>query len=201
MSCFKFQLNILPCFITSVTVALWFQTLKGRFNTKYQYLINISSQWRHNERDAVSNHQPHDYLRNRFFRRRSKKTSKLRVTGLYKGNSPVTGEFPSQRASNAEHVSSRWRHHVSTFVNTLGVHKGAKCSHSFLLPIGPAIFADFRTNHSSDWFQTCWEQSLRNFPGTLWVFAHLSHTWLPMTDNTKLVPFVIRHVITYPCWD
>ena len=35
----------------------------------------------HNERDDVSNHQPHDCLLNRLFRRRSKKTSKLRVTG------------------------------------------------------------------------------------------------------------------------
>ena len=31
-----------------------------------------------------------------------KNTSKLRVTGLCEGNSPVTGEFPAQRASNAE---------------------------------------------------------------------------------------------------
>ena len=42
---------------------------------------------------------------------RSKKTSKLRVTGLYVGNSPVTGEFPAQRASNAENVSIWRRHH------------------------------------------------------------------------------------------
>ena len=28
------------------------------------------------------------------------------------GNSPVTGEFPAQRASNAENVSIWWRHHV-----------------------------------------------------------------------------------------
>ena len=33
------------------------------------------------------------------------KTSKLRVTGLCDGNSPLTGEFPAQRASNAENVS------------------------------------------------------------------------------------------------
>ena len=39
-------------------------------------------QWRHSERDDVSNHQPHVYLLNRLFRRSSKKTSKLRVTGL-----------------------------------------------------------------------------------------------------------------------
>ena len=45
-------------------------------------------QWRHNERDSVPNHQPHDCLLNRLFRRRSKKTSKLRVTGLCAGNSP-----------------------------------------------------------------------------------------------------------------
>ena len=58
--------------------------------------------WRHNDRDGVSNHQAHDCLLNRLFRRRSKKTSKLRVTGLCAGNSPVTGEFPAQMASNAE---------------------------------------------------------------------------------------------------
>ena len=57
---------------------------------------------RHNGRDSVSNHQPHDCFLNRLFRRRSKKTSKIRVTGLYAGNSPGTGEFPAQMASNAE---------------------------------------------------------------------------------------------------
>ena len=31
-----------------------------------------------------------------------KENTKLRVTGLCVGNSPVTGEFPAQRASNAE---------------------------------------------------------------------------------------------------
>ena len=43
--------------------------------------------WRPNGRDSVSNHQPHHCLLNRLFRRRSKKTSKLRVTGLCVGNS------------------------------------------------------------------------------------------------------------------
>ena len=37
-----------------------------------------------------------------------KKTSKLRVTGLGAGDSPVTGEFPAQRASNAENISRLW---------------------------------------------------------------------------------------------
>ena len=41
-----------------------------------------------------------------YFRRRSKKTSKLCVTGICEGNSPVTGEFPAQMTSNAENVST-----------------------------------------------------------------------------------------------
>ena len=68
--------------------------------------------WRHNEHDGVSNYQPHDCLLKRLLRRISKKTSKLRVTGLCDGNSPVTGVFPAQRASNAENVSNWRRHHA-----------------------------------------------------------------------------------------
>ena len=71
-----------------------------------------SLQWHHNWRDSVSNHKPHDCFLNRLFRRRSKKTSKLRVIGLCAGNSPGTGEFPVQMASNAENVSIWWRHHA-----------------------------------------------------------------------------------------
>ena len=47
-----------------------------------------SLRWRHNDNGGVSNHQPHYCLLNRLFRHRSKKTSKLRVTGLCVGNSP-----------------------------------------------------------------------------------------------------------------
>ena len=47
-----------------------------------------SLQWRHSGHDSVSNYQPHDCLLNHLFRRRSKITSKLRVTGLCAGNSP-----------------------------------------------------------------------------------------------------------------
>ena len=64
-----------------------------------------------NGRDGASNHRRLDCLLIRLFRHRSKKTSKLRVTGLCEGNSPVTGEYPSQWASIAENVSIWWRHH------------------------------------------------------------------------------------------
>ena len=77
-----------------------------------------SLQWRHNHRDGVSNHQPHDCILNRLFRRRSNKkmkSSALRV--LCEGNSPVTGEFPTQRTRNAEKVSIWWRLHDYTVIS------------------------------------------------------------------------------------
>ena len=73
--------------------------------------IFFALQWRHNGHDSVSTHQRLYCLLNRFYGRRSKKTSKLRITGLCEGDSPGTGEFPPQMASNAENVSIWWRHH------------------------------------------------------------------------------------------
>ena len=61
---------------------------------------------------GVSYHQPNHCLLNHLFRHRSKKTSKLCDTGLCTRNSLVTGEFPTQKSSNAENVSIWWRHHV-----------------------------------------------------------------------------------------
>ena len=79
----------------------------------------LSLQWRHNECNAVSNYQLHDCLLNHLFRRISKKTSKLGVDGLCVGNSPATDEFPPQRASNAENVSTWCRHHVLSSANVV----------------------------------------------------------------------------------
>ena len=53
-----------------------------------------------------SNHPRFDGLRSRLFGRRSKEISELRLTGLCVENSPVTGEFPAQRAS----ITSNWFH-------------------------------------------------------------------------------------------
>ena len=109
--------------ITIMVIKLNIQTLdEGQYGTPVVTTPNksistgsntwsISLRWRHNDHDGVSNHQPYDRLLNRLFGRRSMKTSKLRVTGLCAGKSPVTGEFPAQMASNAENISIWWRHH------------------------------------------------------------------------------------------
>ena len=91
-------------------------------NTEYsppRWPCSTSLQWRYNEGVGVSNHRRPDCLHNRLFTR-SKKTSKLRITGFSEGNPLVTGGFPSQRASNAEDVFIWWRHHVNT-------HGASKC--------------------------------------------------------------------------
>ena len=81
------------------------------------YHKHTALKWRHNERDGVWNHRRFDDLLNCLFRRRSNKTSKLRVTGLCERNSPVAGEFPSQWASKAENVSIWWRHHCKRLLS------------------------------------------------------------------------------------
>ena len=52
-----------------------------------------------------------------YSRHRSKKTSKLHVTGLCVGTSQVTGESSTQMASNAENVSIWWHHPVGRRVS------------------------------------------------------------------------------------
>ena len=68
-----------------------------------------ASQWRHNQ--AISNRRRIDCLFNCLFRLTSNKTLKPALLALDAGNPPVTGGFPSQRASNAETVSIWWCHH------------------------------------------------------------------------------------------
>ena len=68
----------------------WVGELMRREHTWTTLSIFIATplHWRHNDHGGVTNHQPHDCLLSRLFRRRSKKTSKLCVTGLCAGNSP-----------------------------------------------------------------------------------------------------------------
>ena len=75
---------ILFAYITGLMMTLWWRFLP-------------TSQWRHNERDGISNNRRLDCLLNRLFRRRSKKSSASLASVR-----PVTGGFPSRRASSAE---------------------------------------------------------------------------------------------------
>ena len=77
-----------PCScLTVLRVAKLRRTLSPRQPPVPPVTTN-SLHWLHNDHDGVSNHQSHGCLLNRLFKRRSKKTLKLRVTGLCVGNSP-----------------------------------------------------------------------------------------------------------------
>ena len=127
-------------------------------------------QWRYNGCDSNSNHQPHDCLLNRLFGRRSKKTLKLRVTGFCEGNSPLTGEFHAQRASNADNVSIWWRHHVCNIVILLTWIHTSVFSHSMLC--SRARF----TNDFLPEIQIRWKLRLAVIPSSVirsqQIFAH-----------------------------
>ena len=64
-------------------------TVKGLFTGQWNTL-----QWRYYGRDSVSNYQPHECLLNRLFNCRSKKASKLRVTGLVRGINRELVNYP-----------------------------------------------------------------------------------------------------------
>ena len=72
-----------------------------------------SLQWRHNERGGASNHETSPLFAQLLVQAqiKTKQTSKLRVTCLCWGNSPMTSEFSTQKARNAENVFIWRRHH------------------------------------------------------------------------------------------
>ena len=96
------------------------------FKHTYVWSFHMLLPWRHNERDGVSNHRRLHCLLNCWFRRRSKNTWKLRVTGLCAVNSPVTDAFRSvfpfddvimqytfpSMAASVENVRVIWKIHI-----------------------------------------------------------------------------------------
>ena len=96
--------NILSTSIVVNAIAVWVKCpgLVRRTSTKIcDNGVTCSGKcplrWRHNGRVDVSNHQPHECLLKCLYRHRSKKTSKLCVTGLSGGNSPWPVNSPHKR--------------------------------------------------------------------------------------------------------
>ena len=161
-----------------------------RITHTHTYKVSvISLQWRHNGRDSVSNHQPHHCLFNRIFRRRSKKASKLRVTGLCAANSLVTGEFSTQMASNADNVAIKWRHYDATLICLCMFAKSnckiytriagkIKCQNDHVISSKCVIYHCLVFNWMPNWmcqpklFLMCWYTEL------LWpAWCHLYYIW------------------------
>ena len=81
-------------------------------------------QWRHNKRDGVLNHRCIDCLLNPLFERRSKKTSKLRVTSLCEGDPPDKGPLTRKKMLPFDDVIITCRCHQWL---TVQYHLQTKC--------------------------------------------------------------------------
>ena len=78
------------------------------------HCITVTSQWARWRLKWPAS----QFLLNHSFRRRSRKYQSSASLAFVYRNSPVTGEFPEQRASSAKTVSIWWRHHgMSNYYN------------------------------------------------------------------------------------
>ena len=132
-----------------------------------------------------------------FIQAQSKNTSKLLVTGFCEGNSPVTGEFPPQRASNAENVSAWWRHHgchipQSGYPSFLGFHAeyriSPKISKDPFYLHGLHLIPASIGNHMA---KTMWDELIHS----------LTSTVQPCELMNKFISLLTTDMITYPCRD
>ena len=102
-------------------------------------------QWRHNRRDSVSNHRPHDCLRKRLFRRRSKKKSKLRVSGLSAGN----------KRRHTVNVSASYMGYEITNLSINGIWHAVIAFVAWYIPFGPASWSLYRKRSMPEFCKSC----------------------------------------------
>ena len=146
------------CLYNSLFRSATNKTPKNRIN-------DLSLQWRHNGHDSVSNHQPHHCLP--FIRAQITQNIKALHHWPLCRNSPGSGEFPEQRASNAENVSIWWRHHVWM------------------------ISANYRRNANPYKIRQKWGKSCRTMTLSL-IARFMGPTWGPSRANrTQVGPMLV----------
>ena len=83
-----------------------------------------TSQWRHNERDRVASQITsltivYSTVYSGVDQRKHQRSALLAF--VRRIHPSVTGEFPAQKASNAENISIWWRHHIYDLANLTNV--------------------------------------------------------------------------------
>ena len=172
------------------------------------HLVNslqlISLQWRHNGHDGVSNHQPHNCLLNRLFRRRSQKTSKLRVTDLCTGNSPVNSphKWPVTRKMFPLDDVILWRsgNLRMSDLQLCSVRHNIKCMlYIFIL----SSFIWFQELYNVPYEHIDWSRQRNNVS---WADLYSPHSWLldlgycecPYSNTTWASPQIISNSTVCP---
>ena len=100
---------------------------------------------------------------------------KLRDIGLCVGNSPVAGEFPAQKASNAENVSIWWRHHnvhLTRPLNKLSSEKERKPTICVLLSFTSALWVS-NYRHLDCLLSCCFRLTTRKIAWSSYIFIYI----------------------------
>ena len=117
-------------------------------------LDNLKLQWRHNERDGISNHQRLDCLLNRLFRHKPKKTSKFHITGLVRGIHRWPVNFPNkgqQRGKCFHLMTSSWSFlHWDNWLRWIAYHHWWHWRLSYRQPSMPPMMISY-----SPWCAFC----------------------------------------------
>ena len=180
--------------------------------------LPLALQWRHNGRNGVSNHRHLQCLLNRLFRRRSTKTSKLRVTGICAGNSPVTGEFPAQRARNTNNVYIWF---INIYINIClylaSSLKSLKWVTIFLAKFQSDLFCTIiklfaeicerKKWYSSVLSELTYLTKVINFNTSmcgvkLLIYPNFNGCIIEVSGwVSNVIPLFMMDVVIYPCWD
>ena len=130
-------------------------------------------QWHHNECDGISNHWHPDCLLNHLFRCRSKKTSKLHITGFCEGNPLVTSGSGTWRS---------WCHQMETFSALLAICVGNS-------PVPGEFLAQRSVTRSFDvFFDQRLDKQLSKQSWGLWFETQSRPLWCHHNESNPLVP-------------
>ena len=129
--------------------------------------------------------------------RHAKKTSKLCITGLCEENSPVTSEFPAQRASNMENVSIWWRHHdnISWFLVLWEIRK-LPLIHYWLLWL--VVIHTTALVHPSGIAVSCWSRTQRIYAVVCTATNHsVQPAMCQVNYNNNVITALLDHYILH----
>ena len=117
-----------------------------------------------------------------------RKHQKLRVTGFCEGNSPGTGEFPAQMASNVENVSIWWRHHVADEYIRASDYVSIRQSTRWEMPLlseGKCILANPNPNPNLP----KWIQAKHTIFTAVYIALHI--LWMVTCKNDTLMFYLV----------
>ena len=150
-----------------------------------EYFITTTS----HEHHVVSNHRGPSIICLPAYADSHQRNSKPALHALWEGNSPMTSEFPAQRASNAEKASIWWRHHVTLLMRRLD-DSGNKINMMTVHALAPRVVKSSAATVVTMKLNTLRPgQNGRHFPDDMFKCIFLNeNVWISIDISLKFVP-------------